>query len=266
MNIEAVLRVAGFAAVFTCTVFAGPQYYLFDGDGQVGYQLDPGAATVVNTFPTFAIGYPIAIVGDKLRLGDRDDGSGREYDLNGVFTGVTFAGGSAFSELLDGTTDGTYNYGVECCGGTNSVMRADLFWQSGISLFTLPTHGTGITYDSALGTLWIAFFDKTIRQYSLSGTELSQFSVPEVGSALAYEAATDTLWIHPRLGAAAPNSVEQYSKTGTLLQTVVLPTWSPSNVWGGEIVNSTVPEPGTFAMLGLGLAVAGLARRRFTTA
>src|SRR5688500_14250832 len=135
-------------SILTCVgLSAAPNYYLFDGDSQVGYQVDPGAQALVNTFSTFSLGYPVAIAGDKIRLGHRDDGTGAEYSLDGTPTGVTFTGGSGFSQLLDGTSDAVYNYGIECCGGTNSVMRADLNWQGGTALFSVPDQGVGITYD-----------------------------------------------------------------------------------------------------------------------
>lgn len=237
---------------------AAPNYYLFNGDGSTGYQVDPGTGTLVNTFSTFSLGYPVAIVGDKIRLGHRDDGSGAEYNLDGTPTGVTFSGGFGFTQLLDGTSDGIYNYGVECCGGTNSIMRADLSWQNGSVLFDLPTDGTGVTYDSSAGTLWVSFFDSSVRQYTMAGVELSSFGVDGYGAALAYEAATDTLWMHHQTG---PN-VSQYSKTGEHLQTVTIDNWSPGNIYGGEIANSPVPEPATVGMMGFGLVAVALRCRR----
>lgn len=253
---KAISKGLALLALVSTSLSAGPAYYLFDGDASLGYQIDPGAPALVNTFTTFLLGYPVAIVGDKIRLGHRDDGLGAEYTLGGTPTGVTFTGGGGFSQLLDGTTDGAFNYAVECCGGTNSVMRADLLWQGGIALFDLPDHAAGITYDSLSNTLWVGLFDNTVHQYTLGGVDLGSFSTVETPAALAYEAATDTLWHHTNGG----STVTQYSKAGALIQTVTIPSWSPDNIFGGEIDNAAVPEPGTLGLLGLGL-LAGIVRR-----
>ena len=45
-------------------------------------------------------------VRDTIWLGHRDDAGANEFTLGGVATGNTSAGGNAFSQLLDGTTNG----------------------------------------------------------------------------------------------------------------------------------------------------------------
>src|SRR5690606_11203916 len=133
---------------------------------------------------------------DRIVIGGRDNTGAAEYDLTGNPTGNTYAGGGGFGQLLDGTTNGVdANYAIECCGSTNSVVVADLNWEGQTVLFDLPDEvnqssgGSGIAYDSATQSLWVANFSGTVFNLSLSGDVLSSFTVDQPGGkcCLAYD-------------------------------------------------------------------------------
>jgi PEP-CTERM motif len=243
---------------------AGPIGYVFDGDFRLGYRVDL-ATGVATSFPTFSGGYPVAIVDNKIRLGQVDDGTGFEYDLNGNLTGGTFSGGGQFGQLLDGTTNGIRNFAVECCAGINSVLAYNLFWQGGAVLFNLPAAGRGITYDTKSGTLWVALIDGTLHQYNMAGSDLGSFGLGYSTIGLAYNGATDTLWTINGIGIDG-SVFREYNKSGQLLSQVNLVVTNDIeflNPFGFEFNNgiSAVPEPATFGLLGMALCLTALARR-----
>jgi hypothetical protein len=234
-------------------------YYLFDGDAQVGYTITNGVLT--NTFTTFGLGYPVAIR-DTIWLGQRDDASAREYTLGGVATGNTSVGGNNFSQLLDGAAGNGVNYGVECCGSTNSVTSANTNWTNQQQLFNLSFSAQGIGFDASDSTLWISELrGNTIRHYSLGGTLLGSFNLGQSLVGLAYESATDTLW---GFNTSTDNLV-QFNRAGGILQDVDIAGFNPSNPFGGEMraEATAVPEPASMLLIGTGLAgLAARARRR----
>lgn len=105
----------------------------------------------------------------------------------------------------------------------------------------------------------MSFYDNTVHQYSLTGTEINSFSSPGTLAALAYEQSTDTLWAFNRDN----GNVEQYSTTGTHLQSFAVQNLM-GNIYGGEmpILATSVPEPETYALMLIGLAGVGAAARR----
>ena len=225
-------------------------YYLFNGDGSLGWQITNGVVT--NTFSTFSIGYPVAIR-STIWLGHRDDVRAVEYTLGGVATGNTSVGGSAFSQLLDGATGFAANYGVECCGGTNSVTVANADWSNQQVLFNLTSNGSGIAFDPSDSTLWISNFGGIITHYSLAGANLGTINLgTRFMIGLAYESLTDTLWGFDR----TTNNLVQFSRAGVVLADVDIPGFNPGNPFGGEMAfgATAVPEPVTLALLGLGAA------------
>lgn len=233
-------------------------YYLFSGDDQRAVEILDGI--VVNSFAVPLLGYPPAIA-STIWLGNRDNNGAAEFGLNGVATGKTSYGAGGISQLLDGTTDGVaHNYGVTCCG-LNAVTVANPDWTGQTPLFDLPDNGSGIAFDTAVGTLFVSLYNGTINQYTLTGTLLSSFSTDGSIAGLAYEPNTDTLWGWDR----SSQSLFQFSTSGTLLQTnpVDVMSYGVDNPFGGEMaVTTNVPEPASFAVLGAGLISLGWLRRR----
>jgi hypothetical protein len=232
-------------------------YYIANGDGTVMYHVQFGA--VQNVIPTFQLGYPLA-VRNTIWLGDRDDAGATEYGLNGVPTGNTSAGGNAFSQLLDGAAGNNgLNYGIECCGGVNSVTVANADWSGQATLFDLPNNanGEGIAYDTSMDHIYLVDFSGTFYRTDLAGNVL--FSAnhgfgPDL-ACLAYDAGTDSLWGYFRF----TDQIIQLDKLGNTINTINVPGLSAvGNAFGGEMV---VPGPGAAALLGLSGLVA-IRRRR----
>lgn len=205
-------------------------YYITNGDAEIAYIVQGG--TIQSTFPIHRFGYPLA-VGSTVRISHRDYQNGAEYTLAGTPTGTTYPGTGGFTQLLDGTTDGVqYNYAIECCGTTNSVIRTDLNWQGAAVLFDIPGNldGTGIAYDTSTDHLFVSVFDDNlIREFDLSGTLVNSFTAPEQVQGLAYEEATDTIWGYTQGG-----TLYQFSTAGVLLDTIVLASGF-GNAYGGEM-------------------------------
>ncbi len=231
-------------------------YYITNGDGSAMYVVQNG--TLQATVTTFNLAYPIA-VGGTVILGHRDDAEAREFTLAGVPTGNTWIGSGTYSQLLDGTTDGTqYNYGVLCCTTTPAVIRTNLHWQNSSVLFNLPggQSGWGIAYDTTTAHLFVSLDDDSIREFNLAGAQLGSFtpavSGPIVG--LAYEQSTNSLWGKTNGG----NTLYQYSKAGALLNTVVVPGLSTGNDYGGEMAITGAPLESIPALSSVGIAAFGL--------
>jgi hypothetical protein len=223
-------------------------YYITNGDASTMYIVQNG--TLQATVSTYHYAYPPAIR-STIILGQRDDAEAREYTLAGVPTGNTWTGSGNFTQILDGTTDGAqHNYGVLCCTATPAVIQTDLHWQNSAVLFDLPggQDGWGIAYDTRSRHLFVSLDDDSVHEFDLTGTQVSSFT-PAAGRlvGLAYEQATDTLWGKLNGG----GTLYQYSKTGTLLNTVVVPGFSPGNDYGGEMALSAAEAIPAVSLTGL---------------
>lgn len=219
--------------------------YVTNGDAARLARVQGGAVT---TSTTHVRAYPIA-VRNTIWLGDYNGAQPNsiEYSLNGIATGNTALYTPVFA--VDGAVNGNTNYQLgNAFNSTATVYSANFNWTGQTAMFNVSGQDlVGITFDTVNGTLWISDRNN-IYQYSLAGNLLGQFAHQSGRGSLAYEAVTDTLWYVPN----GANNIDQYSKAGAFLGSVSTPGLA-SNNWGAEFANTVVPEPASFAALGLGL-------------
>ncbi len=228
-------------------------YFLTAGDQQSIHRL---TGTSLFSWTAGAIlEYPIAVFADtgSLRTSGFDNGGqGREYDFGGNVIGGPYTL-SGVGSVWDATTDGSFLYMVDYENG--DVVRTNLDFTGATVLFGGLGGNAflGSTYDPTNNSLWISgWTNNQVRNYTLDGTLLSSFNAVATNrlTSLALDYATDTLWMGTQ---NAFGQFYEYSKTGTLLQTVDIGGLSEQNTLGGEFAFTAVPEPTTLVLCGLGL-------------
>jgi len=237
--------------------------YITDGDSATLQAIDTTSGSISFSATTHTIGYPIAVRG-TIWIGERDnDDQAVEYNIaDGSPTGNTAAlAGPSFGNFVDGAVNGSVNYTLVAFTSSSTVYQTNADWTNPSSLFSVSGSDiVGITFDSVAGTLWISD-SSTIYQYSLAGALLGSFAHSGGRGSLAWDSGDDTLWYVPN---EEDDPLLQYSKGGALLQSLSTPTRA-SNVWGAEFAaagGGEVPEPGTVALMGAGLAGLLLLKRR----
>jgi len=244
------------SAFCTPSVLADPisRYYLTAAGQDMNFEVQGPA--IVNSWaqqsPTNE--FAIAISGGTIKTTSYYAGeTGAEYGLAGNYTGNNYT--CPMDYIYDGTSDGTYNYTVAHLSG--NVYRTDLDWQNAVLLFSIGEYGLGITYDGSNDSLWVStWFTGTVINYTMAGAVLSAFAPYPQPTCLALDPADDTLWMGDYNN---EGTFYQFSKAGALLDSVTYPGLASFNTLGGEMV---VPEPGTYVLLGLGLAGLALWRRK----
>lgn len=253
-----------FLALFSVYAQSGI-LYTTDYSSNLGSIYDTNTNTLVNNFTTTNSSQNGIAIHDTLKITNAfSNGTGAEYDLNGVLIQNNVFSQTDYSSLYDGTTDGSYNYAIDHNGhGFNKMFRFDSDWGNGIELFTLTSRGSGVSYDSSTNTLWTtedgsAGALRTLRQYSLAGSLLSEFNTDVHSYGLAFDVTDSSLWVT----GFGSNTFKQYSSAGAFLATSTFSGTSSSHAFGMEFDNSVdVPEPSTLAIFALGMI--GLASRRF---
>lgn len=237
--------------------------YVTNGDASRLAIVDTDTGILLNTTTTYTLGYPIAIR-DTIWIGYYGTGTHTvfEYDLAGTPTGNSASVSSVLG--TDGAVNGNTNYTLAPAfsGATANVYQCDSNFGNPVSLFTVPgTDLVGITFDTVGGNLWISD-SNTIYQYNLSGTLISSFAHAGSRGCLAYDPTTDTLWYVSN----ASNEIRQYSKAGTLMQTINV-TGLAANNWGAEFASgpytppeiASIPTMNEWGMIIMSLMLAGTA-------
>ncbi len=263
-NLRCVIVGGSFAVIVGVAQAAGPTSTLYLTAGDQHHNFEVLASTtnaIVSSQVETAEGgeYAIAVSGGSIRTGGNGDYNtvphqGSTYSLNFAYVGPRLA--NVFNNVVDGTTDGAYNYGIDW--QTHQVFRYNLDWSSPTYMFTAAAVidiSTGVSYDPFNMSLWVTDSNGSLDDYSLTGLLLSSFSTPgSLNRTLAFDPADGTLW---SMTGQETGVFNQYNTSGSLLQTINI--GSSDNIIGAEFAMS-VPESSMVSLTGFGLLALSLHR------
>src|SRR5262245_7439909 len=124
-RLSSLILLAALAATGPAT---GQTIYITDGDASTLQAINLNTGAIIYSVTSHSAGYPIAVQ-NSIWLGRRNNiGQSREYTpATGGFTGNTAnLNNNDQDQLLDGTTDGTFNYSIQF--SVNWVNRANTDW------------------------------------------------------------------------------------------------------------------------------------------
>ncbi len=262
------------AALVAAQTASASMLYLSDGDGRRVLEVDTTTGAVANSWAANPAvrAFPIAVHGDIRVTGYAPGEAGGQYSLSGNYLGTQYALPNLPVTLSDGTSDGSYNYGIAWQNG--NVYRFNRSWANPELLFSTGSGMGGISYDTSSNSLWTSC-DRCagIQNYSMAGALLGTIDTAAQSSNLdwdlAYDPSDDSLWV----GEAFSSRFMHYSTAGAYLGSITIAARA-SSFFSAEfdLANSAqngsngVPEPTALGLAGVGLLALGLTRRRAKTA
>jgi len=211
-----------------------------DSSGTV-YIIDTDAGTFVtrDVSPQENPG-AIAVYSNRIVMANYPDTGSWEYDFDLNPTGNSWPGANTWSQMLDGTTDGTSAYAASW--NTTGIIECDANFTNCSVLFDPGFAVVGITYDPTNDSFWVVNDNaNTVHNFDRGGNELTSFTASLGGRncCLAYDTATDTLWMSTNASATMVN----IAKDGTVIDQVTIAGLSPSNTWGAEVRGTFSVQP-----------------------
>jgi len=194
---------------------------------------------------------------------------GREYELDGTPTGATYLNGVGCC-FRDGTTDGQFNYAVRQAIPNNVVYRFNLDWTDPQPMpfsSTFTSGVTGIAYDSSDDTFWLASSSVAdfvaVLHLTRTGNFISSFGGGEGSNvSLAYDATDDSLWIYsarPALSELVHFAASDDMTSGNFALSREPGIGFVSAI---EFQLAPVPEPSTYVLVLVGVALVGYSARQ----